>query len=121
MGRFGALLTPVWKVSNLVFGQSDRMGALPSLYAATMPDVEGNDYFGPDGMGEQRGHPTRVGRTGRAANPKHAERLWAASEELTGVTYGPLDAASLRRRPEPPAMGRSHHRQAAHAGPLALA
>lgn len=93
MGRFGVLLTPVWKVSNLFLGQSDRMGALPSLYAATMPDVAGNDYFGPDGLGEQRGHPTRVGRTGRAANPRHAERLWGVSEELTGVTYGPLDAA----------------------------
>ena len=93
MGRFGALLTPVWKVSNLLLGQSDEMGALPSLYAATMPDVEGNDYFGPDGIGEQRGHPKRVGRTGRAANPKHAERLWEISEQLTGVTYGPLDAA----------------------------
>ncbi|TXH18891.1 MAG: SDR family NAD(P)-dependent oxidoreductase [Mycobacterium sp.] len=93
MGRFGVLLTPVWKVSNLLLGQSDANGALPSLYAATAPGVEGNDYFGPDGIGEQRGHPTRVGRTGRAANPRHAERLWERSEELTGVDYGPLDAA----------------------------
>ena len=93
MGRFGVLLTPVWKASNLFFGQSDANGALPSLYAATAPGVEGNDYFGPDGIGEQRGHPTRVGRTGRAANPRHAKRLWERSEELTGVGYGPLDAA----------------------------
>jgi len=93
MGRFGSLLTPVWKVSNLLLGQSDANGALPSLYAATATGVEGNDYFGPDGIGEQRGHPTRVGRTGRAANPRHAKRLWERSEDLTGVDYGPLDAA----------------------------
>ena len=93
MGRFGVLMAPMWKVSNLFFGQSDKMGALPSLYAATMPDVSGDDYYGPDGFGEQRGHPTRVGRTGRGAHPKNAARLWEVSEELTGVDYGPLDAA----------------------------
>ena len=99
MGRFGVLLWPVWKASNLVLGQSDASGALPSLYAATAPGVESNDYFGPDGIGEQRGHPTRVGRTGRAANPRHAERLWERSEELTGVDYGPLDAAIAAEAP----------------------
>ena len=92
LGTVGTLLKPFMKVGNLLFAQSDAMGALPSLYAATAPGVEGDDYFGPDGVGEQRGHPTRVGRTGRAANGEDARRLWEASEELTGVTFGPLDA-----------------------------
>ena len=68
-------------------GQSDEMGALPQLYAATMPDVLADDYWGPDGMREQRGHPTRVGRTRHAQDTEAAERLWRRSEELTGVTY----------------------------------
>jgi hypothetical protein len=75
------------RISDRVFSQSDAMGALPQLYAATMPDVVGNSYYGPDGLLEQRGHPKRVGRTKRASNPADAKRLWALSEELTGVTY----------------------------------
>ncbi|MCB0864986.1 MAG: SDR family oxidoreductase [Solirubrobacterales bacterium] len=98
MGRFGFLLKPGAALGNLLLGQSDAMGALPSLYAATMPDVEGDDYFGPDGLGEQRGHPKRVGRTSRAADPETARRLWEVSEELTGVDFGPLDAADAFSR-----------------------
>ncbi len=95
-GRLGLLLKPAWGVSNLILGQSDEAGARPTLYAATMPDVAGDDYFGPGGPGEWRGHPTRVGRAGRAANPKLARRLWQHSEELTRVTFGRLDAARRR-------------------------
>ena len=36
---------------------------------------------------EQRGHPTRVGRSERARDAGMAHRLWERSEELTGVTY----------------------------------
>jgi NAD(P)-dependent dehydrogenase (short-subunit alcohol dehydrogenase family) len=75
------------KVSDRVFSQSDAMGALPQLYAATMPDVTPDAYYGPDGFLEQRGHPKRVGRTRRASDPEAAKRLWAMSEQLTGVTY----------------------------------
>lgn len=75
------------KLSDRLLGQSDEMGALPQLYAATMPDVAGNDYFGPDGPFEQRGYPERVGRSSRANDAAAARRLWELSEELTGVTY----------------------------------
>jgi NAD(P)-dependent dehydrogenase (short-subunit alcohol dehydrogenase family) len=74
-------------LSNRLVGQSDAMGALPQLYAATAPDVGPDDYFGPDGIGEQRGHPKRVGRTRKAADPTAGARLWKISENLTGVTY----------------------------------
>ena len=77
----------VMKFGDRVFGQSDVMGALPQLYAATMPDVAGNDYWGPDGFAEQRGHPERVGRNRSARDADMARRLWETSERLTGVTY----------------------------------
>ena len=86
-GQFGSLIRRGGKVVDGIFGQSDAMGALPQLYAATMPDVEGNDYWGPDGLLEQRGHPKKVGRTRRASDPDAARRLWSLSEDLTGVTY----------------------------------
>lgn len=74
-------------IGNLVFAQSDARGALPQLYAATMADVVGGDYFGPDGRFERAGHPTRVGSTESSRDTAAAERLWAESERLTGVTY----------------------------------
>lgn len=98
MGPLGIVAKPLMKVANVFLAQSDENGALPSLYAATAPDVEGNDYFGPDGLAEQRGHPTRVGRAARASDPVAAERLWKISEELTGVSYGPLDQAAAASR-----------------------
>ncbi|MDP9397956.1 MAG: oxidoreductase [Actinomycetota bacterium] len=70
-----------------LFAQSDAAGALPILYAATMPDVVGGEYFGPDGPGEMRGHPRRVGTSPTARDPALAARLWDESERLTGVRY----------------------------------
>jgi NAD(P)-dependent dehydrogenase (short-subunit alcohol dehydrogenase family) len=74
-------------LGNSVFAQSDAMGALPQLYAATMPDVVSGEYFGPDGAFERAGHPTRVGMTGAARADADAARLWEISEDLTGVTF----------------------------------
>jgi NAD(P)-dependent dehydrogenase (short-subunit alcohol dehydrogenase family) len=79
-------------LANSVFAQSDEMGALPQLYAATAPHVAGGDYFGPDGIGQSRGHPKRVGMTARARSDADARRLWQVSEDLTGVTYPSLPA-----------------------------
>ena len=71
--------------------QSAAMGALPTLRAATDPAVVGGEYFGPDGLGEQRGHPRVVGRSRRAQDEDVARRLWEVSEELTGVRYTAID------------------------------
>jgi NAD(P)-dependent dehydrogenase (short-subunit alcohol dehydrogenase family) len=77
-------------VIERVFLQSAAMGALPTLRAATDPDAEGGDYFGPDGFMEQRGHPKRVGCSTRARDDDAARRLWEVSEELTGVHFDGL-------------------------------
>jgi NAD(P)-dependent dehydrogenase (short-subunit alcohol dehydrogenase family) len=75
------------KLSDRLFAQPDRMGALPQLYAATMPYVGPDDYWGPDGFMERRGWPKRVGRSRPARDGGAARRLWEASEKLTGITY----------------------------------
>ncbi len=67
--------------------QSPAMGALPTLRAATDPGVEGGQYYGPDGLGEQRGHPKVVGSSAQSQDEELAGRLWTVSEELTGVTF----------------------------------
>src|SRR4051794_9176028 len=82
----------VVNVGNRVFAQSADSGALPALYAATMPDVHGGEFFGPGGFLEMRGAPKRVGMTRAAGNDDDARRLWTVSESLTGVTYEGLAA-----------------------------
>ncbi|HTX32581.1 MAG TPA: oxidoreductase [Solirubrobacteraceae bacterium] len=77
----------VMHVSNAVFAQSAEMGALPTLYAATAPDVPGGSFIGPDGFMEQRGYPHVVSAAGRAYDREAWRRLWEVSEELTGVHY----------------------------------
>ena len=74
------------QLGNLVLAQSDKRGALPTLYAATQ-DIPGNSYVGPDGFREGRGHPTLVGRTAAGSDADVARKLWALSEELTGVEF----------------------------------
>jgi protochlorophyllide reductase len=72
---------------NRLIAQPDSAGALPQLYAATMPDVVPGEYFGPDGLFQIRGNPTRVGSSAAARDDEAARHLWRLSEELTGVTY----------------------------------
>ncbi len=74
-------------LGNRLFAQSAEMGALPTAYAATQ-DLPGASYVGPGGRAEMRGHPTLVGRSADASDLGLAERLWDASEELTGRTGG---------------------------------
>ncbi len=82
-------------VANRLFSQSPHAGALPSLYAATAPDVEGGDYVGPDGPAEVWGRPTKVSAARQAYDPELARQLWDVSEELTGVRFDlPVPAAS---------------------------
>jgi NAD(P)-dependent dehydrogenase (short-subunit alcohol dehydrogenase family) len=77
----------VMAVLNRTVAQDAEAGALPTLYAATAPDVPGGSLVAPDGPGELRGSPRLAGMSARAADPDTARRLWEVSERLTGVTY----------------------------------
>ncbi len=72
---------------NRFFAQTPREGAWPTLYAATVEDVKGSDYFGPDGFYEMRGHPKKVESNDKSHDEAVARRLWSVSEELTGVRF----------------------------------
>jgi NAD(P)-dependent dehydrogenase (short-subunit alcohol dehydrogenase family) len=75
------------KVGNRLIAQSDDMGALSTLYAATEPGLAGGTYVGPDGPAEQRGHPKPVSPSKAARDEQVARRLWEVSEEMTGVRF----------------------------------
>jgi NAD(P)-dependent dehydrogenase (short-subunit alcohol dehydrogenase family) len=80
---------------NRLFAQTAAEGALPTLYAATAPDVQGNEYFGPSGFMEMSGPPKRVPRTRRAQSVEDAAKLWQKSVELTGIGYELLAPRSV--------------------------
>ncbi|BCZ21079.1 SDR family NAD(P)-dependent oxidoreductase [Mycobacterium senriense] len=77
------------RIAPLV-AQKPAMGALPTLRAATDPAVLGGQYYGPDGLGQTRGYPKIVGSSAKSHDVDRQRRLWAISEELTGVVY-PVD------------------------------
>jgi NAD(P)-dependent dehydrogenase (short-subunit alcohol dehydrogenase family) len=85
--RLGAL---AMRLGNVLLAQSAEHGAWPSLRAATDPGVAGGEYYGPGGLGEQRGRPKRVGSSAASRNEADAAWLWDRSVELTGVTYPEL-------------------------------
>jgi NAD(P)-dependent dehydrogenase (short-subunit alcohol dehydrogenase family) len=87
----GRRLPRLWMaIGNRLLAQSDAMGALPQLHAATAPDVTGGDYFGPGGLFGQRGYPTLASIPPAASDREVGRRLWEASERLTGVRYEAL-------------------------------
>jgi NAD(P)-dependent dehydrogenase (short-subunit alcohol dehydrogenase family) len=74
--------------------QTPRMGALPTLRAATDPAAHGGEYYGPDGLGEARGHPVVVQSSAQSHDAALQARLWTVSEELTGVHFDGLERQS---------------------------
>ena len=70
-----------------LFGQSAADGALPTLYAALGSDIQGGDYCGPGSFQQMRGAPVKVGSNRASRSTETAARLWAVSEDLTGVSY----------------------------------
>jgi NAD(P)-dependent dehydrogenase (short-subunit alcohol dehydrogenase family) len=67
--------------------QGADMGALPTLRAATDPAAVGGQYYGPGGFLELGGYPKVVASNNRSHDVDVQRRLWAVSEELTGVTF----------------------------------
>jgi NAD(P)-dependent dehydrogenase (short-subunit alcohol dehydrogenase family) len=81
------MMRQLMKVGNRLFAQPAERGALNQLYAAVDPDAQSGKFYGPDGFGENRGYPTEVQPIASAKDEQTAKRLWAVSEELTGVVW----------------------------------
>ena len=90
-GERSALDSAMRAVASQLIGavlNSDDTGALPTLYAATSPDVTGGGYYGPTEWMEMRGD--RVGNAAIAPQAQDAEsarRLWEVCETLTGMQF----------------------------------
>jgi NAD(P)-dependent dehydrogenase (short-subunit alcohol dehydrogenase family) len=70
-----------------VIAQPPALGALPTLRAATDPAVLGGQYFGPGGRNEVKGFPRVVPSSEQSHDAALQQRLWAVSQDLTGVTF----------------------------------
>jgi NAD(P)-dependent dehydrogenase (short-subunit alcohol dehydrogenase family) len=77
----------VIKTVNRLFAQESSMGALPTLYAATAPEMHGGEYVGPNGFMQIRGYPALERSSSRSYDEADARRLWEVSEALTDVAY----------------------------------
>lgn len=62
-------------------------GAVPIVHAATDSDVVSGDYWGPNGLAEFRGAPTRVSASEEVRSAYRGETLWSAAETITGVRF----------------------------------
>ncbi|MFI5362295.1 MAG: oxidoreductase [Elusimicrobiota bacterium] len=92
-GIGGGRPTLLTRCVNLVaplYSHSEEKGALPTLYAATMPDAAPGGYYGPDGFREMTGYPVRVDCRPRAKDAAAAARLWDLSVRLTGADFSGL-------------------------------
>lgn len=69
-------------INSLPVAQTPDKGALPELYAATVPDLPGGTYVGPDGFLEMQGYPKIVTSKKVSYNSELARELWERCEEL---------------------------------------
>ncbi|MCI5047797.1 MAG: oxidoreductase [Aquisalinus sp.] len=83
----GKLWKPAFGLMNLIFAQSAKYGAYPTLLAATEPKVRNGGYYGPTGF-QEMGGPVRETESETFARDHQASaRLWQVSEDLTGVKW----------------------------------
>ncbi|WP_238421106.1 oxidoreductase [Gordonia sp. 'Campus'] len=73
--------------NKLPIAQPAADGALPQLYAATMPDVESGTFFGPTQLFGMRGAPGRSTYRKAADDVRFRGALWDESERLTGEKF----------------------------------
>ena len=64
-----------------------RWARCPPCAPPPTPPSLGGQYYGPGGRGEIRGYPRLVTSSPESYDLAVQQRLWAVSEELTGVTF----------------------------------
>jgi len=72
--QFGKLM-PAWQ------------GALPALFAGISDEVNGGEYFGPDGLNELKGYPARAAVSAPAVDSSQGALLWDYACQHTGLQF----------------------------------
>ncbi|UQS22907.1 SDR family oxidoreductase [Amycolatopsis thermalba] len=71
---------------GILFGTVET-ALLPALHAATSPAAEGGRLYGPSGFRHLSGPPAEQELYSRLRSADDARRIWAISEELTGLRF----------------------------------
>jgi NAD(P)-dependent dehydrogenase (short-subunit alcohol dehydrogenase family) len=82
-----SLGNPVVDVLAKPLVQDMAGGAMPTLYAATAPNLPGGTLVGPGNLLRTKGAPRPEKPSSKATDPRVGRRLWELSEELTDVRY----------------------------------
>lgn len=69
-----------------LISQSQELGALPLLYAATAPEAHGGNYYGVSRF-RMWGYPAINHSSRRSKDEQVAKQLWSKSEAVTGIYY----------------------------------
>lgn len=76
-----------FKILSPFMLNSPASAAKPSLFAALSPDVNGGEYFGPQGFNEFKGNVGFAKRSEYSKREDVAKKLWELSEEMTGLPF----------------------------------
>ncbi len=76
-----------------IASQDAAHGALPTLYAAVAADAAPGGYYGPHFL-QMKGYPAPAPIPRSAQDIEVGKRLWALSEQLTGVSFDSLPPAT---------------------------
>ena len=76
-----------FKILSPLILNSNASAAKPSLFAALSPDVQGGEYFGPQGFNEFKGKVGVAKRSDYSKGEDVSKKLWVLSEELTGQSF----------------------------------
>lgn len=82
--RYGGLFM---QLGNRLVAQKLDMGILPTLRAATAPEVKGGEFYGPTKLGNMRGYPKLNTPNPKALDGDVRKRFWSMSEELSKVSF----------------------------------
>jgi NAD(P)-dependent dehydrogenase (short-subunit alcohol dehydrogenase family) len=90
VGEFSPVERMVRRGMGVAIGallNTEAEGAVPTLFAATSPDVADGGYYGPQGLLEMRGGDVGVAMVAsQALDEGAAARLWSECERLTGIS-----------------------------------
>ncbi|MDA3911576.1 MAG: oxidoreductase [Bacteroidales bacterium] len=86
-------MKPNWFIKVLgnllmpIITQPAHKGALPILYAATSPDVNPGNFYGPHGRKEHKGYPKEAFVPEAAKIESDREKLWDLTENLSNTKF----------------------------------
>lgn len=87
LGRNFAIARLMIPLAGRLFNTAEQ-GAWPTLQAATDPEAESGDYYGPRGIREMAGESGPAFLTRLARDPGAGQWLWRRSVELSGIDPG---------------------------------